>query len=108
MLNQLYSQVLFFIFFTKKIINLITIYFTILVDEKDEMSISDVAHQIANSFKFGGKIQFDTTQSDGQFKKTASNAKLRQFLPNFKFTPFNIAIQDTVNWYKDNIDKIRK
>ena len=31
-------------------------------------------------------LQFDTSKSDGQFKKTASNAKLRQYLPDFKFT----------------------
>ena len=31
--------------------------------------------------------QYDTSKSDGQFKKTASNAKLRKFLPDFKFTP---------------------
>lgn len=35
------------------------------------------------------KISFDTTKSDGQFKKTASNAKLRTFLPDFKFTPID-------------------
>jgi len=32
--------------------------------------------------------QFDTTKADGQFKKTASNAKLRRYLPGFQFTPF--------------------
>jgi hypothetical protein len=32
--------------------------------------------------------QFDTTKSDGQFKKTASNSKLRTYLPDFRFTPF--------------------
>jgi len=31
--------------------------------------------------------QYDTTKADGQFKKTASNAKLRTYLPDFKFTP---------------------
>lgn len=31
--------------------------------------------------------QFDTTLSDGQMKKTASNAKLRRYLPDFTFTP---------------------
>jgi hypothetical protein len=30
--------------------------------------------------------QYDTTKSDGQFKKTASNAKLRKYRPDFKFT----------------------
>ena len=32
--------------------------------------------------------QFDTTKADGQYKKTASNAKLRKYLPDFQFTPF--------------------
>ena len=31
--------------------------------------------------------KFDTSKSDGQYKKTASNAKLRSYLPDFKFTP---------------------
>ena len=32
--------------------------------------------------------QLDTTKSDGQFKKTASNAKLRKYRPDFEFTDF--------------------
>jgi len=37
---------------------------------------------------FPWMAQFDTTKADGQYKKTASNAKLRKYLPNYKFTPF--------------------
>ena len=33
-------------------------------------------------------FKFDASMSDGQFKKTASNAKLRKYLPEFQFTPF--------------------
>ena len=36
---------------------------------------------------FEGKIIFDTTKSDGQYKKTASNKKLQSLNPEFKFTP---------------------
>ena len=32
-------------------------------------------------------LQQDTTKADGQYKKTASNAKLRKLWPDFKFTP---------------------
>ncbi len=32
--------------------------------------------------------QYDASKADGQIKKTASNAKLRKYLPDFKFTPF--------------------
>lgn len=72
------------------------------------------------------KINFDTTKSDGQFKKTASNAKLRTFLPDFKFTPIDEVcewllndsdlfmiiwlqgIQKTVEWFNANYDIARK
>ncbi|KAK1802687.1 hypothetical protein P4O66_004187 [Electrophorus voltai] len=33
-------------------------------------------------------VQYDTSKSDGQMKKTASNAKLRRYRPDFTFTPF--------------------
>lgn len=31
-------------------------------------------------------MQYDVSKSDGQYKKTASNAKLRRYLPEFQFT----------------------
>lgn len=34
-------------------------------------------------------LKFDTTKADGVLKKTANNAKLRTYLPDFKFTPFD-------------------
>lgn len=38
-----------------------------------------------------GEVKFDTSKADGQYKKTASNAKLRKYLPDFKFTPFKVS-----------------
>jgi len=78
------------------------------VDEKDEVSISTVAETIARAFGFEGEIRYDSTQADGQFKKTASNAKLRSYMPNFQFTPFEQAINSTVQWFKENCDTARK
>lgn len=77
------------------------------VDESAEVSIKQVAEEISKAFDFKGEIVFDTTQSDGQFKKTASNAKLRKYLPDFKFTPFPKAVKETVDWYMKNHDKAR-
>lgn len=36
---------------------------------------------------FTGRIVFDTTKADGQYKKTASNEKLKGLYPEFQFTP---------------------
>lgn len=77
------------------------------VDEKDEISIENSARAIAKAFDFNGEIVFDTSKADGQFKKTASNAKLRKLLPDFQFTPFEVAIKDTVEWFKSNQDIAR-
>lgn len=33
-------------------------------------------------------LQYDKSKSDGQLKKTASNAKLCRYRPDFRFTPF--------------------
>lgn len=78
------------------------------VGEEDEVSIRDVALEIARAMDFKGEIQFDTTKSDGQFKKTASNTKLRQYLPDFQFTPTCDGLQETVQWFESNYESARK
>jgi GDP-L-fucose synthase len=72
------------------------------VDEKDEVSIGEVAHLLAKCCGYQGRLEFDTSQADGQFKKTASNAKLRSILPDFEFTSLEQAIKETVQWYNQN------
>lgn len=68
------------------------------VDKEDEVSIGEVSHMIACATNCKGVI-YDSTLSDGQHKKTASNARLRSHLPNFVFTPLKEGIEKTVKWY---------
>lgn len=77
------------------------------VDEADEVSIEYAARAIARAFDFKGRIEFDTTKADGQFKKTASNKKLRTLRPDFQFTQFDEAIKITVDWYICNQHQVR-
>ena len=77
------------------------------MDESQEVTIEHLARSLAKSFDFKGKIIFDTSAADGQYKKTANNSKLRSFLPDFEFTPFEKALQETVVWYKRNYDEAR-
>ncbi|BFZ10087.1 hypothetical protein BsWGS_13126 [Bradybaena similaris] len=78
------------------------------VGEEDEVSIKEAADLVVKAMNFTGEVVLDTTKSDGQFKKTASNAKLRKYLPDFKFTPIHQAIKETSDWYIANVDKVRK
>jgi GDP-L-fucose synthase len=81
---------------------------TFCVDEKDEVSIGDVAKSVAKAFDFKGKLVFNTNVADGQYKRTASNAKMRALLPDFKFTEFDVAVKEMVQWYIKNYDTAKK
>jgi len=78
------------------------------VDEKDEISIKQLVETICEAMDFKGTINWDATQSDGQFKKTASNGKLRKLNPTFQFTPIKQGIAETVKWFVANYDHARK
>merc|ERR1712047_186778 len=78
------------------------------VAEEDEISIKEAAEAVARGYGFTGEWIYDTTRSDGQFKKTACNDKLRKYLPDFKFTPFDEAIKETCDWFSKNYpDNVR-
>jgi GDP-L-fucose synthase len=77
-------------------------------DESEERTIKDVVDTIVKAMDFQGEVNWDTSKADGQYKKTASNSKLRKLYPEFKFTPFEQGVQETVDWFVQNYDKARK
>ena len=79
----------------------------ISVDEDTEITIGGLAQMIADAFELEHGLAFDETKSDGQYRKTASNKKLRSYLPDFKFTPLKDAIDETAKWLEENYDSAR-
>ncbi|KAM9983498.1 hypothetical protein ACTFIY_000236 [Dictyostelium cf. discoideum] len=78
------------------------------VGEEDEISIADVARLITEAMEFKGKLIFDTSKADGQYKKTASNLKLKSLVPDLIFTPIQQAIKESCQWFIDNYETARK
>jgi len=78
------------------------------VGEQEEVSIADVAKLVAKHMGYTSGLQFDTSKSDGQFKKTASNKKLLSLNPDFKFTIIEDGVKKSVDWFVQNYDKARK
>ncbi|KAJ7379216.1 GDP-L-fucose synthase [Desmophyllum pertusum] len=78
------------------------------VGEEDELSIKEAAELVVEGMAFTGKVEYDTSKSDGQFKKTASNAKLKKYRPDFKFTDPKKAIKETCEWFLANYETCRK
>ena len=40
--------------------------------------------------------------------KPSDNSKIRNYLPDFKFTPIEEGIKETVKWFEENYNNIRK
>jgi GDP-L-fucose synthase len=76
-------------------------------NENEEVSIKNVAELIAKEFDYDN-IKFDTSKSDGQFKKTADNTKLIDLYGEFKFTTIEDGIKKSVNWFMNNYKIARK
>lgn len=80
----------------------------IILSVSEEISIAAVAKMIADAFGFQGKVLFDTSAQDGQFRKTVSTRKLRGYLPSFQFTSVQEALCETVEWFERNWEVARK
>ena len=53
-------------------------------------------------------IEFDTTFSDGQFKKTTDNNKFIKLYGEYQFINIEDGIKKSVKWFIDNYDNCRK
>ena len=73
-----------------------------------EISIMDLVDLLVKEFNFKGKVIFDKSKPDGQYRKPSDNNKLKSYLPNFNFTPIEEGVKETVNWFIENYDKTRK
>jgi GDP-L-fucose synthase len=80
----------------------------IIFGTSEEISIIDLVDLLVKEFNFKGKVIFDNTKPDGQFRKSSDNSKLKSYLPDFKFTPIEEGIKETVSWFLKNYENARK
>lgn len=76
--------------------------------EKDEISIKKLIHALVKEFKFKNEIVYDSSFSDGQYKKTVDNTELLEYIPDFKFTCLESGLKDTIEYFTTYYDIIRK
>jgi GDP-L-fucose synthase len=80
----------------------------LIVSGDEEILIKDLVGLLVDEFKFKGKVIFDKTKPDGQLRKPSDNSKIKELMPDFKYTPFEKGIKETVNWFIENYDEARK
>ena len=80
----------------------------IIFSTSEEISIKKLTTIIANSMGFEGKIIYNTSLPEGQYRKPSDNSKLKSYLPNFQFTPIEEGIKKTTDWFIQNFENARK
>ena len=72
-----------------------------------EATIRELTEVVAKKMKFGGKLIFDSSKPDGQYRKPSDTTKLRSYLPDFNWTPLEEGIERTVEWFLSNYPNVR-
>ena len=80
----------------------------IILSTSEEISIKDIVGIIVELMNFKGNVIFDTSKPDGQFRKPSDNSKIKNYLPDFKFTPLYNGLKETIDWFEVNYNVIRK
>ena len=80
----------------------------IILSTSEEISIKEVVDIIVELMNFKGEVKWDSTKPDGQFRKPSDNTKIKNYLPTFKFTTIENGLKETISYFLENYDKIRK
>lgn len=73
------------------------------VPESHEISIGDLASIIAEHFNYRDRLVFDSTFSDGQYKKTVSADKIVNLVGDFHFTDIKKGVFETIEWFISSV-----
>ena len=75
---------------------------------EDEITIKDLVNKIVKEFDFKGSIIYDSSFPEGQFRKTVDDSELLTYIPDFKFTPLEESLKETIDYFKQNYETVRK
>lgn len=77
------------------------------IGNTEEISIGDLAGTIGRVMGFKGRIRFDKSKPDGQFRKPSSNGKLRALGYEPRYTPLEAGLVETVDHFLLNYPRVR-
>jgi len=72
----------------------------------EEISIKNLAHLIAKTVGYGGRVSFDLDKPDGTLRRVLDSSRLNDLGWAHKISLEN-GVEETYNWYKENIEGLR-
>jgi len=80
----------------------------IILSTSNEFSIKEIANLIGKIMGYKKQIIWDTTKPSGQFRKPSDNSKLKSIIGDYNFTPLENGLEETIEFFIKNYDKIKK
>ena len=80
----------------------------IILSTFNEISIEELITTICDVMKFKKNIVFDKTKPDGQLRKPADNSYLKSIIGDYEFTKLKDGLEETIEFFIKNYNKIRK
>jgi len=78
------------------------------IGNTEDYSIKEVVTLLCEFLEYDGKIKWNTTKPNGQFKKPSSNKKLLELgWKQNDYTPLKIGLKNTCEWFKINYPNVR-
>lgn len=80
----------------------------VIVSTSKEYSINDIVNMIIEYMEFDGKVVWLSDKPDGQYRKPSSNKRLLNIIGDYEFTPLEIGLKETIDWFVANYNIARK
>ena len=81
---------------------------SVIISNPKEYSIKEVVDLIVKYMEFEGEVKWLSDKPDGQFRKPSSNQRLIDIIGNYNFIPLEIGLKETIDWFNENYETIRK
>ena len=78
----------------------------LIVSDNKEYSIKELVEFISKHFNYDN-IRWLSDKPNGQLRRSSDTSKFRSLFPDFQFTPIEIAMEKSVNWFVSNYPNIR-
>jgi len=80
----------------------------IILSTSNEISIKEIVDVIVELMNYKGNVVWDNEKPEGQYRKPSDNSKIKKYLPDFKFTPLYEGLKETIEYFENNYNFIRK
>jgi GDP-L-fucose synthase len=81
---------------------------SIIISTSQEYSIKHVVDLICGIMEYKGKVVYNTDRPEGQHRKPTDISRLKSIIGNFEFTPLHAGLEETIGYFIENFDSVRK